>query len=71
MRGERLLRRVYENGRFIYDTNDLKAIDDARAQVLKTLQRAEFPTQESEKTRQLHLQVREKLLGQLLAFEKS
>lgn len=68
--GERLLHPVYENGRLLYDLNDIKAIDDARNQLLKTIQRVDFPTQESDLTYQIHLQVRENLLSNLQLVEE-
>ena len=61
--GERLLHPVYENGNLLYHEDDILAIDEAREQLLKTMQRVNYPTQESAVTHQMHLQVRERLMG--------
>ncbi|MDR2541433.1 MAG: nicotinamide phosphoribosyltransferase domain-containing protein [Candidatus Peribacteria bacterium] len=65
VQGERLLNKVYENGKLFYDDNDLAAIDRAREQLLKTLPLVDFPTRESEITREIHENVRAKLLANI------
>jgi nicotinic acid phosphoribosyltransferase len=65
VRGERLLSKVYENGKLFYDDNDLAAIDQARQQLLKTLPLADLPTRESEATKAIHENVRAKLLANI------
>jgi hypothetical protein len=65
VKGKRLLTKVYENGKLFYGDNDLKAIDNARQQLLDTLPLVELPTQESDLTRALHEGVRAKLLANI------
>jgi hypothetical protein len=57
---ERLLKTVYEHWALLYDDNDIKAIDTARARLLETLQYADLETKESDKTKEIHQAVRER-----------
>jgi hypothetical protein len=57
---------VYENGTLFYDKNDIAAIDQARAQLLRTLPLVDLPTVESKLTQTMHTAVREKLLSNLV-----
>ncbi len=61
VQGERLLQPVYKNGKLLYTIDDMQAIKDAREQLLHTMQRVDYPTQESEKTAQIHQKVRKNL----------
>ncbi|MCX6824448.1 MAG: hypothetical protein NT085_04975 [candidate division SR1 bacterium] len=65
--GERLLKTVYEKGALNYDENDIQAVNEARARVIKTLEWMEYPTIESFKTQQYRQEVREKLSGVITA----
>ncbi len=61
IQGERLLQNVYEQGALNYDDNDIQAIDDARARLLETFQRLDYPTIDSHKTQIYRQQVRNRL----------
>ena len=65
VQGERLLKNVYSNGELAYDDNDIQAVTDARDQLLKTFDLAKLETKESETTRKIHEEVRERLLDNL------
>jgi hypothetical protein len=65
VQGERLLKKVYENGALFYDEDDIAAINQARQQLLATLPLIALPTRESEKTQLLHQEVRAKLLSNM------
>lgn len=65
VQGERLLKNVYSNGELAYDDNDIQAVTDARDQLLKTFDLAKLETKESEKTKKIHEEVRERLLDNL------
>jgi len=62
---ERLFQKVYENWKIYFGDDDLKEIENARQQVLKSKQRIDYPTQESDLTHDLHEQVGEKLKSQI------
>lgn len=63
VQGERLLKNVYSNGELYYDDNDLQAVTDARQQLLNTFQISKLETRESEKTKKIHAEVRERLMS--------
>jgi hypothetical protein len=62
---ERLFETVYDNWTIYYWDNDLQEIENARQQVLKSKQWIDYPTVESDVTRDIHEQVREKLKSQI------
>ncbi len=62
---ERLLKNVYSNGELKYDDNDLQAVDDARNQLLRTFEMSKWEMKESNKTREIHEQVRDNLMNNL------
>ncbi|MFA6255719.1 MAG: hypothetical protein WC606_00920 [Candidatus Absconditabacterales bacterium] len=64
IQGERLLKSVYEHGKLTYDDNDIQAVSDARARLLETFQWMEFETKESDKTREIHEEVRQRFREQ-------
>jgi hypothetical protein len=59
------LKNVYSNGELSYDDNDIQAVTDARNQLVKTFDLAKLDTKESETTRKIHEEVRERLLDNL------
>ena len=61
---ERLFNTVYDNGTIYYWDDDLKEIENARQQVLRSKEWANYETKESDLTHQMHEQVREKLKSQ-------
>lgn len=65
VQGERLLKNVYSNGQLHYDDNDIQAVNDARDQLLKTFELSKLETRESDRTRKIHEEVRERLLSNL------
>ncbi|MFZ2151366.1 MAG: hypothetical protein WAZ12_01240 [Candidatus Absconditicoccaceae bacterium] len=65
VKGERLLKNVYNNGALNYDDNDIQAVTDARNQLLKTFEMHKLETKESEKTKKVHEEVRDRLLSNL------
>jgi nicotinic acid phosphoribosyltransferase len=64
IQGERLLKSVYEHWKLTYDDNDIQAVSDARARLLETFQWMEFETKESDKTREIHEEVRQRFREQ-------
>ncbi|MEI8008993.1 MAG: hypothetical protein WCI00_06500 [bacterium] len=48
-----------------YDDNDIQAVTDARNQLLKTFDLAKLETRESDLTRKIHEEVRDRLLSNL------
>ncbi len=62
---ERLLHNVYSEGMLNYDDNDIQAVTDARNQLLKTFDLAKLETRESDLTRKIHEEVRDRLLSNL------
>lgn len=62
---ERLLKNVYNNWALNYDDNDIQAVTDARNQLLKTFEMHKLETKESEKTKKVHEEVRDRLLSNL------
>jgi hypothetical protein len=62
---ERLFNTVYDNWTIYYWDDDLKEIEKARQQVLKSKKRADYVTKESDYTSNLHEQVRENLKAQI------
>ena len=62
---ERLLQNVYSEGTLNYDDNDIQAVTDARNQLLKTFELAKLETKESELTRKIHEEVRDRLMSNL------
>ena len=62
---ERLLQNVYSEGTLKYDDNDIQAVTDARNQLLKTFDLAKLETRESELTRKIHEEVRDRLMSNL------
>jgi len=48
-----------------YDDNDIQAVTDARNQLLKTFDLAKLETRESELTRKIHEEVRDRLMSNL------
>lgn len=65
VQGERLLKNVYSEGTLHYDDNDLQAVTDARNQLLKTFDLSKLETRESEKTKKIHAEVRDRLKSNL------
>lgn len=61
--GERLLKSVYENGKLLYDTNDIAAVDVARRRLLETFDAVYLPSRESEITKEIHQKVRNRFLN--------
>lgn len=60
-----MLQNVYSEGKLKYDDNDLQAVTDARNQLVKTFDLAKLETRESETTKKIHEEVRDRLMSNL------
>ena len=65
---ERLLTTVYDHGKMYYWDDDLLAINQAKEQRERTKQRECYETKESDVTREMHEQVRERLKAQIAEY---
>ncbi len=66
VQGKRLLKPIYHNGSFYFDTdNDLKAIDNARDQLVDTIKYIWYETIESPLTQKIHEEVRNNIMANI------
>ncbi|MCF7835117.1 hypothetical protein K9M48_03615 [Candidatus Gracilibacteria bacterium] len=65
IKGERLLKTVYENGKLNYDDNDIQAVSNARARLMNTLAFANMKTKESDETQRIHAELRDRFLNKM------
>lgn len=67
--GERLLKKVYDKGEFLYEGNDMEAIDQARLRLKETFELSQLESKKSPRTTKIHKYVRNKIAGNLTTEE--